>query len=49
MASEFANMLKDTLQKMQTKIESANQKWEEENDGAMLKRFEDYSGANVSK
>ena len=43
MSHEFATMLKDTLEKMKNKIESANQKWEEENDGAMLKRFEEYS------
>ena len=26
---------------MKTKIEAANEKWETENDGQMLKRFED--------
>mgnify|MGYP000962471703 CR=1 FL=1 len=36
-------MLKETLEKMKGKIETANAKWEEENDGAMIKRFEDYS------
>ena len=49
MSHEFALMLKDTLEKMKTKIETANQKWEDENDGAMLKRFEDYAGGNAQK
>ena len=42
-------MLKETLEKMKLKIETANTKWEEENDGAMLKRFEDYAGGNTQK
>ena len=49
MSQEFAAMLKDTLEKMKTKIETANQKWEDENDGAMLKRFEDYAGGTAQK
>ena len=36
-------MLKETLEKMKLKIEAANHKWEEENEGAMLKKFEDYT------
>ena len=43
MSHEFSQMLKDTLEKMKSKIEAANAKWEGENDGALLKRFEDYS------
>ena len=43
MSQEFSKMLKDTLGKMKEKIEAANQKWEGENDGALLKRFDDYS------
>ena len=49
MSYEFAQMLKETLEKMKSKIETANQKWEDENDGAMLKRFEDYAGGNAQK
>ena len=33
MSNEFASMLKETLNKMKTKIEAANEKWETENDG----------------
>ena len=43
MGSHFSMMLKETLEKMKKKIEDANKKWEEENDGAMLKRFEEYA------
>ena len=43
MSNEFANMLKETFEKMQKKIESANQNWENENDGAMLKHFDDFN------
>ena len=39
--------LKETLNKMKTKIEAANEKWETENDGQMLKRFEDVSNPKV--
>jgi hypothetical protein len=41
MSSDFAEMLRDTLAKMQERIEFANKQWEEENDATMLKRFED--------
>ncbi len=44
MSSEFAQMLKDTLTKMQERIEFANQQWEDENDISMLKKFEDMPG-----
>ena len=47
MSSEFALMLKETLNKMKTKIEAANEKWETENDGQMLKRFEEVSNPKV--
>ena len=47
MSSEFAAMLKETLNKMKTKIETANEKWETENDGQMLKRFEEVSNPKV--
>ena len=48
MSHEFANMLKDTLETMKTKIEEADKKWEQENDGAMLKRFEEYANPKAS-
>ena len=46
MSNEFASMLKDTFEKMQKKIESANANWETENDGAMLKHFDDFNKPN---
>jgi hypothetical protein len=36
MSSDFAEMLKDTLHKMQERIEIANKQWEDENDVKML-------------
>jgi predicted RNase H-like nuclease (RuvC/YqgF family) len=47
MSSDFAEMLRDTLNKMQERIEIANKQWEEENDPNMLKRFEEM--ANTGK
>ena len=41
MSSDFADMLKDTLTKMQERIEFANKQWEDDNDANMLKKFED--------
>ena len=41
MSSQFAEMLKETLHKMQDRIEAANQEWEQENDANMLRRFEE--------
>mmetsp|Transcript_5966 Transcript_5966/g.4506 ORF Transcript_5966/g.4506 Transcript_5966/m.4506 type:complete len:133 (-) Transcript_5966:32-430(-) len=41
MSSTFAEMLKETLQKMQQRIEQANEQWENENEHALLKRFEE--------
>ena len=46
MSSEFAKMLKNTLDQMRKKIEKADEKWEQENDGAMLKRFEETANNN---
>jgi prefoldin subunit 5 len=40
MSNEFAQMLKSTLEKMQTRINEANKQWEEENDVNLLKHFE---------
>ena len=48
MSQEFALMLKDTLETMKSKIEEADKKWEQENDGAMLKRFEEYANPKAS-
>ena len=42
-------MLRETLDNMQNKINSANEKWESENDGQLLKRFEEYAGTNNAK
>ena len=49
MSSDFAQMLRETLDNMQNKINSANEKWESENDGQLLKRFEEYAGTNNAK
>ena len=46
MSSDFADMLKDTLTKMQERIEFANKQWEEDNDANMLKRFEEMAIGN---
>lgn len=40
MSNEFAQMLKSTLEKMQSRINEANKQWEEENDVNLLKHFE---------
>ena len=40
MSSDFTEMLKETLSKMQERIEFANEQWKG-NDASMLKRFED--------
>ena len=44
MSSDFAEMLKDTLTKMQERIEFANKQWEDDNDANMLKKFEEMAG-----
>lgn len=41
MSSDFAEMLKDTLTKMQERIEFANKQWEDDNDANLLKKFEE--------
>ena len=46
MSSEFAEMLKETLAKMQQRIEQANEQWETENDNNMLKRMEEMALGN---
>ena len=46
MSSKFADMLRDTLHKMQERIEFANKQWEEENDANMLQRFEEMALGN---
>ena len=46
MSSDFAEMLKDTLNKMKERIEFANKQWEADNDANMLKRFEDMALGN---
>ena len=43
MSADFASMLKDTLENMKKTIQEANSKWDQENDNAMLKRFEEYN------
>ena len=48
MSNDFATMLKDTLETMREKIQEADKKWEQENDGAMLKRFEEYANPKVN-
>ena len=47
MSSDFAKMLKETLDEMKKKIAKADEKWEQENDGAMLKRFEECANPQV--
>ena len=44
MSSDFAEMLKDTLTKMQERIEFANKQWDDENDITMIKKFDDMPG-----
>lgn len=41
MSNQFQNMLKETLEKMQKRIESANKQWQEENEAKMLQKFEE--------
>ena len=48
LSQSFAEMLKETLHKMQERIEAANQEWEKENDANMLKRFEEMTSGNNS-
>ena len=46
MSSDFAEMLRETLTKMQERIDMANKQWEDENDANMLKRFEEMALGN---
>ena len=43
MSQDFQAMLQNTLENMKKKIKDANQKWENENEGAMLNRFQEYT------
>jgi hypothetical protein len=40
MSSDFAEMLRDTLTKMQERIEIANKEWEADNNATMLERMQ---------
>mmetsp|Transcript_23941 Transcript_23941/g.26574 ORF Transcript_23941/g.26574 Transcript_23941/m.26574 type:complete len:94 (+) Transcript_23941:289-570(+) len=42
MSSQFAEMLKETLTKMKTRIENANKQWEEENETNIIQRFDEH-------
>ena len=44
MSNNFAQMLKDTLDKMKQRIAWANDEWEKENDSTLLKNFEQEIG-----
>ena len=44
LSQNFAQMLKDTLDKMKSRIEWANAEWEKENDSKLLKNFEQEIG-----
>ena len=48
MSSDFAEMLKDTLTKMQERIEFANKQWEDDNDTNMMKRLDDLAAGKTS-
>ena len=43
MSGEFSDLLGGVLESMKGKIQEANEKWDQENDNAMLKRFEEYT------
>ena len=43
MSSEFADMLKDTLSKMQDRIEFANKDWKDDTEGDVLKKFDHFT------
>eukprot|EP00356_Strombidium_inclinatum_P005950 CAMPEP_0170501958 /NCGR_PEP_ID=MMETSP0208-20121228/40002_1 /TAXON_ID=197538 /ORGANISM="Strombidium inclinatum, Strain S3" /LENGTH=102 /DNA_ID=CAMNT_0010780775 /DNA_START=205 /DNA_END=509 /DNA_ORIENTATION=+ len=40
MSSDFADMLKDTLSKMQDRIEFANKDWQEDTNADVMKKFD---------
>ena len=42
MSSQFAEMLKETLNKMKNRIETANKQWEEENETNITQRFDEH-------
>ena len=48
MSSDFADMLKDTLSKMQDRIEFDNKDWKDDNDQETMKKFDHMTnvGAN---
>ena len=48
MSSDFAEMLKDTLTKMQERIEFANKQWEDDNDTNMMKRLDDLAAGRTN-
>ena len=48
MSSDFAEMLKDTLTKMQERIEFANKQWEDDNDTNMMKRLDDLAAGKTN-
>merc|ERR1719265_1200686 len=43
MSADFSQLLSGVLENMKNKIHEANEKWDQENDNAMLKRFEEYA------
>lgn len=42
MSSQFADMLKETLNKMKTRIEVASKQWDEENETNITQRFDEH-------
>jgi len=44
MSSDFAEMLKDTLTRMQERIEFANKTWDDDGDANMMKKFDEMTG-----
>ena len=40
MSSDFADMLKDTLSKMQDRIEFANKDWQDDTNADVMKKFD---------
>ena len=44
MSSDFAEMLKDTLTKMQERIEFSNKSWEDDQNIAAMMKFKDMPG-----
>ena len=48
MSADFSQLLSGVLENMKNKIHEANDKWDQENDNAMLKRFEEYANTKQS-